>query len=85
MNGTSGPPNDPGIAETGEPIAELAQLRETPSGTFLSRIRNSIQRRIFAADAIDFSFMIFFRTIFDYLMLGLQSVAGSEPRKGDPE
>ena len=69
--------------DLGEPIAELAHLSEEPSGGFMGRIRGSIQRRIFAADTLDFSLMALFATFLDYLNLGIQSffMLGSQERE----
>jgi|GEM_PF-2367328 len=58
----------------GEPIAELALLREQPRSDFGRRIRNSIQRRIAAADCLDFSLMALFETFLGYLTALLQAV-----------
>ncbi len=67
--------------DTGEAIAELAALRETPTVGFGDRIRNSIQRRMFAAEATDFSMRMFLRTLLDYLSAALDAFHPSEPPK----
>ena len=69
----------------GEPIPELAALREQPSRRFMDRVRSSIQRRVFASDTVDFSIMVFFRTMFEYLTLALTGFAKDEPKKKDGE
>lgn len=87
MNDDQGPPpHHDGAADpddTGEPIAELAMLAETPSQGFLGRIRNSIERRMFASDAIDFSLMAMFRTFMDYLTAMIDAVASMGHEKGE--
>jgi hypothetical protein len=70
-------------ADAGEPIPELARLREKPSPSFLHKIRSSINRRMFAADLIMFSVMAFFQTFFDYLKLALQSAGGEVEKNGE--
>jgi hypothetical protein len=74
-NNLQGTPSADDI-DPGEPITELATLQEPPSPQFLGRIRQSIQRRVFAADAIDFSVMAFFQTFFGYLTLAIQGLFG---------
>ncbi len=69
--------------DPGDPIPELSALWETPSNRFVPRIRNSIHRRIFAADAVDFSVKVLFETFFSYLTLVIQAITGSEHRKGE--
>ena len=78
MNEHREPPDGEDI-DTGQPLAELARLREEPSTTFLDRIRNSIHRRLSVADALDFSLMGLFDTFFEYLKVILQAV-GDRPR-----
>ncbi len=58
--------------DTGEPIPELALLREEPGGSFLHLIRNSINRRVFAGEVLSFSFLAFFELIFDYFKMIMQ-------------
>jgi hypothetical protein len=77
MNGPSDPQNQNDI-DTGEPIAELAELKETPPEGFLARIRGSILRRITTAEAIDFSLMALFQTFWEYLSMSIQALAGSD-------
>ena len=71
--------------DTGEPIAELAALREDPESGFLNRIRNSIQRRMFASDAMEFSFQALFGTFFEYLGMMFSTLGGGNQAKGDEE
>ncbi|MBC8425806.1 hypothetical protein H8E07_16955 [bacterium] len=71
---------DPGDdIDPGEPIAELAALRETPADGFLDRVRHSVQRRLLVAQAADFSLGIFMRTMFDYLAAVLDAFRGPQP------
>ena len=58
-------------------------LAEEPSGGFLGRIRASIQRRMFASDAIDFTLMAMFRTFMDYLTAIIEAVTGLGHQKGE--
>lgn len=71
--------------ETGEPIAELAALREDPPDGFGLRISNSILRRLFAAEAADFSLRMLLRTMFDYLMAAIDAFGGPRNDKGDDD
>lgn len=58
---------DPEDLELGEPVGELRLLAESATPGFLGRIRNSINRRLLAAEAVDFSFTALFQTFFEYL------------------
>jgi hypothetical protein len=69
--------------ETGLPITELAELKEQPTDGFLARIRTGINRRLFAADTLDFSLMVFFRTMMEYLSATIQAFSGLG-RQGGP-
>lgn len=62
--------------DTGEPVTEIMSLRETPTSTFGNRIQNGIQRRIFAADTLDFSVLSVFRVFLDYLTIPFQVLGG---------
>lgn len=63
--------------ETGEPLAELASLREEPDEGFLPRVRRSIDRRLLVADTTDFSFRVLLKTMFDYLTAALDALQSS--------
>jgi len=65
--------------ETGEAIAELAALREVPAAGFADQIRHSIQRRLFAAQAADFSLHVFLQIMFEYLSAALDAFRGPQP------
>ena len=80
-------PREDADIDAGEPIAELASLREEPADGFAPRIRNSIQRRLFAAHAADFSLRVLLQTFFDYLTAALDAFGLQEPRndKGDED
>jgi hypothetical protein len=72
MNEWHEPPDQEDL-ELGEPVAELRQLAEHPSPGFMTRIRNSINRRLFAAESLDFGLMAFFQTFFEYLKSLIQA------------
>ncbi len=74
---------DPRGEDLGDPVAELAELREVPREGFLQRIRGSIHRRLLVADTLDFSLMALFRTLFEYLEVLVQSLSGSPRRRGE--
>lgn len=63
--------------DLGPPAVELRELREEPDQGFMNRIRGSIHRRLFVADAADFTFFVFFETLFDYLDLFMRSILGA--------
>jgi len=71
--------------DTGEPIAELNELHAEPSAGFLDRIRNSIQRRVFAADTVDFCLMGLFQILFDYLTMAVQAFPQAKSEEGERE
>ncbi len=71
--------------DPGEPLPELVGLRETPSEGFIQRIRNSINRRVFASQTVDFSLMVFFRTFIEYLTMAIQALTGGEDREKERE
>ena len=81
MNDDVKRPNRDDEVDTGEAIAELASLRESPAQGFGDRIRNSIQRRMFAADTADFSLRVFLQTMFDYMTAAFDAFRGPEPPK----
>lgn len=71
--------------DAGEPIPQLAALRESPDDRFLDRVRGSIHRRLFASHTVDFSLMAFFQAMLDYLELILTgfTAPGGNKRKPD--
>ena len=68
---------------TGEPIHELADLREPTSDRFQERIRGSILRRMFAVDAVDFSLSAVFATFMSYVGMLLQLMPGGTEKRRD--
>ena len=58
--------------DTGKPLEELRQLQEGARVEFAQRIHGSIQRRIAASEAVDFSLMSLLETFFSYLLIPLQ-------------
>lgn len=78
--------NPPGDDRSDEAIPELVNLRETPSEGFHERVRGGILRRLFAADAIEFSFLAFFQTALSYLTTLIDAVLGkSDAQEREPE
>jgi hypothetical protein len=72
--------------ETGEPLAELASLREEPDDGFLPRIRRSIDRRLLVSDTADFSFRMLLKTMFDYLTAALDALqSGRDDERSDDD
>ena len=69
-------------AALGAPLAELQTLAESPAVGFLTRIRNRINRRLLAAEAVDLSFTAFFQTFLEYLQALIQAFS-SRGREGD--
>ena len=76
-------PGDGRVNELGEPIIELGLLRESPAAGFLQRVRNSIQRRMSASEAIDFSLMALFQTFWEYLARAIQAFTGPRDDRGE--
>jgi hypothetical protein len=72
-------PND---LDLGDPVRELRELREEPAIGFVQRLRGRIQRRLFAADSVDFGLRVMFQTLMDYVDLFLAVVSGGVTRKG---
>jgi len=79
VNDEHGRRDDGEDIDTGQAIAELATLRETPVEGFVDRIRRSVQRRLLVAQTADFSLGVFMRTMFDYLAAILDAFRGSQP------
>ena len=72
--------------DPGEPLAELASLREEPGDGFLGRIRRSIDRRVFVSDTADFSLRVLLKTMFDYLTAAVDSLQPArEDERSDDE
>lgn len=87
MNDHEDPPGDEDAGsgetiDTGEPIAELARLREEPTSGFLQRIRRSIHRRLSIAEALDFSLMALFQTFFEYVTLIVKTLGSLNKPEG---
>lgn len=57
MDDTPNDRNEPDDIDAGEPIQELLDLEEEPRGDLLGRVVRGIERRVFAADAIDFTWL----------------------------
>ena len=70
--------NPPGDDRSDQAIPELVELRETPSEGFQNRVRTGILRRLFAADAIEFSFLALFQTVLSYVTTLIDAVLGKE-------
>jgi len=69
--------------DTGEPIRELRELTEAPRAGFLQRVRNSIHRRVLAADTIDFSLHVLLVTLREYLNLFMQTLFGATTEESE--
>ena len=63
-----------GPEETGEPVVELRDLALDPDPELPGRVHRSIQRRVFAADTLDFSLTMMFSTFWEYLRVMMESV-----------
>lgn len=67
--------------DAGEPILELKDLEEEPRGDLLGRVVRGIERRVFAADAIDFSWL----GLGEFLREFWNTIAGSLGGDGSPK
>ena len=65
------------------PIHCLVELRETPSPEFLAGIRDSINRRVLATDAIDLGWLTLGRFLRECWSI-VTGLAGGQRSKGDP-
>ena len=70
-------PPQPDPDDLGSPVTELRELREEPSSGFMARIRGRIHRRLSVSEMVDFTFSVFFQTLFDYLDLLMSALPGS--------
>ncbi|NNE10076.1 MAG: hypothetical protein HKN20_16055 [Gemmatimonadetes bacterium] len=80
MNDTPNDRNAPDDIDAGEPIQELRDLEEEPRGDLLGRVVRGIERRVFAADAIDFSWF----GLGEFLRELWNTLAGSLSGDGSP-
>ena len=80
------PPPRPDSAndiDVGEPVAELAELRQTPTSGFLTRIRRRLQRRFLAADASEFSWFGLSFVAVEFVKLLFQFFQSNTRSEGD--
>ena len=80
--------NDPREPEDlGDPIAELRLLDEAPPEGFLPRVRNSIQRRVFAGQVVDFGLRPLGEFFMEYVVMLVSAFApaSSASRRSDDE
>ncbi len=87
MNDTPDDSNSPDDIDAGEPIQELLDLEEEPQGDLLGRVVRGIERRVFAADAIDFTWSglgEFLRELWN-TVAGSLSGEAAPPEKKDKE
>lgn len=68
---------------TGEPVRELADFGLDPDPELPGRVQRSIQRRIFAADSLDFSLTVMLSTFWDYLRALMETVGERGPQGRD--
>lgn len=69
--------------EPAPPVSELRDLALDPDPELPGRVRRSIQRRIFAADSLDFSLTMMFATFWDYLRTLMEAVGEQRPQRKD--
>lgn len=72
-----------GDPAAGAPVRELADFDLDPDPELPGRVQRSIQRRIFAADSLDFSFTVMLTTFWDYLRALMESVGERGPQGKD--
>lgn len=58
------------------PLAALSGASEEPDDRFVPVLRARINRRLLAADTVDFSLQVFFATLLDYVDLAVASLLG---------
>ena len=71
--------------DCGQPLAELATLREVPSTGFLDRINRSIGRRRLAAEAAEVTAQLPILLLLEFLALLFQALTGKITRPGGSE
>ncbi len=78
----SDPLPPPEEIDTGDPVAEIAMLAESPSERFLRRIRRSILRRISTSQFLEFALPM----VLSFLReIGALLFGALEPRRPVPE
>lgn len=65
------------------PLRELAEFDLEPDPELPGRVQRSIQRRIFAADSLDFSLTVMLATFWDYLRALMEAVGEGGARGKD--
>ena len=70
--------------DPGEPIRELAALREQPTKDFLDRIQDAIHRRDLASNVIDFSIRAFVSFVAEIILIGSQLFGGADKDEEEP-
>jgi len=73
-----------GEIDCGEPVAELAELREFPSAEFADRVRRGIGRRRLAAEMTQASIQMPFLWLMEILDLLFHFFTGKITKKGGP-
>lgn len=73
-----------GEIDCGEPVAELADLRETPSAGFQERVLRGIGRRRLAAEMTQVSLQVPFLWLMEILNLMFHFFTGKITEKGGP-
>jgi len=77
----NGPGRQDDDVDTGQPIAELAQLGVEPAPGFIGAVRGRIHRRVLASDLVDLSWGALARAFVEYLTMvfGIFSHRQEEP------
>jgi hypothetical protein len=60
--------------DPGEPITELADLKESPSEEFASRVLDGVNRRMLAADTVESSWWGITKLFLEYFQMLLRSL-----------
>ncbi len=69
---------------TGPPAAELADFSEPPDPALRGRVRRSINRRLLAADAVDFGLGAMLAAAWHYVLALIEALNPSSPSTEDP-
>lgn len=73
---------DPDSVDPGEPLRELVGLAAAEETSFFDRLRAKIERRVVAAQSMDFVAPVFLRTCLEYLSMLFTVFSGEgESRK----
>ena len=81
MNRHADPPDGTGNnldVDPGEPIGELADLRDEPSPTFRSAVLDGVNRRTLAAQSLQVSWWGLTNLLLEYLQLLLRALGVKE-------